>query len=124
MIHFYDELVAKTLESIKDSYDCADVLNDLNRIDQAIANVNLYGNCTAAYQLDQELRQKYPCIDKMVNAANARLTPAPQARKMYSISEAVISNLNQDHYGILCDAALKKRLVRSIKEYIKDAKPD
>lgn len=30
MIHFYDELVAKTLQSIKESYDFADVLNDLN----------------------------------------------------------------------------------------------
>ena len=37
MIHFYDELVSKTLQSIKESYDFADVLNDLNRINQAIA---------------------------------------------------------------------------------------
>lgn len=124
MIHFYDELVAKTLQSIKESYDFADVLNDLIRINQAIANVNLHGNWMAAYHLDQELRQKYPCIDKMVDVANSMLTPAPQAKRMYSASEAVISNLNQDYYGIICDAALKKQLVRSIKEFIKDSKPD
>jgi hypothetical protein len=124
MIHFYDELVSKTLQSIKESYDFADVLNDLNRINQAIANVNLHGNWMAAYHLDQELRQKYPCINKMVDVANSMLIPAPQAKRMYSTSEAVMSDLNQDYYGILCDAALKKQLVRSIKEFIKDAKPD
>lgn len=75
----------------------------------------------ATYHLDQELRQKYPCISKMVDVANSMLTPAPQAKRMYSASEAVISNLNQDYYGIICDAAFKKQLVRSIKEFIKDS---
>ncbi len=32
MIYFYDDLVAKTVETIKEAYDCADILNDLNRI--------------------------------------------------------------------------------------------
>ena len=120
LLHFYDELVVRTLKTIKESYDCIDVLNDLNRIDQAITNVNLYGNCTAAYQLDQKLRQKYPCIDRMVDVANSMLTPVPRTRRMYSASEAVISDLNQDYYGIICDAAIKKQLVRSIEELIKD----
>ena len=61
MIYFYDELVAKTLDTIKDTYDCADILNDLNRISQAIENVKLYGYWSAVDQLDQELRQKDPC---------------------------------------------------------------
>ena len=123
MIYFYDELIARTLKTIKESYDCADILNDLNRINQAIENVNLHGNCTAAYQLDQELRQKYPCINKMVDVANSMPTPALRARRMYSASEASISDLNQDRYGILCDTAIKKQLVHNIKEFIKDVKP-
>ena len=39
MIYFYDDLVAKTVETIKESYDFADILNDLNRINQAITNI-------------------------------------------------------------------------------------
>ena len=58
MIYFYDDLVARTVETIKESHDCTDILNDLNRIDQAITNINLYGNLSVADQLDRELRHK------------------------------------------------------------------
>lgn len=119
MIYFYDELVAKTLETIKEAHDCAGILHDLNRIDQAIANIRLCGGCAPAYQLDKDLRRKYPCIDSMVAVANSMPVPAPQIKKTYSVSEAIVSNLKQDHYGILCDTALKKGLVHDIKEFIK-----
>ena len=119
MIHFYDSIVAKTLETVKDAYDCADVLCDLGRIEQAKANVNLYGDVSAAYQLDEELRKKYPCIDAMINFANTMLLPVPQNRKSYSPSEAAVSNLTQDYYGILCDTAVKKEIVREMKQFIR-----
>lgn len=44
----------------------------------------------------------------------------PRSKKNYSVSEATLSNLEQDYYGILCDTAIKKQLVRSIKEFIKN----
>lgn len=81
MIYFYDGIVAKTLETIKEAHDCADILCDLSRIDQAKTNVNLYGDVSAAHQLDEELRKKYPCIDAMINFANAMLPQMPQAGK-------------------------------------------
>ena len=81
MIYFYDDLVAKTVETIKEAYDCADILNDLNRINQAMTNLKLYGNWSVADQLDQELRQKYPCIDNMVEFANSIPVPVPRAKK-------------------------------------------
>jgi len=31
-----------------------------------------------------------------------------------------ISYLEQDYYGILCDTAIKKQMVHSIKEFIKN----
>ena len=34
---FFDNIVAKTFETIKDAHDCADILNDLNQIEQAKA---------------------------------------------------------------------------------------
>lgn len=119
MIHFYDSIVAKTLETIKDAYDCADILHDLSRIEQAKANVNSYEGLLAADQLDQELRKKYPCIDAMINFANTMLPPVPQNRKIYSPSEAAVLNLIQDYYGILCDTAVKKEIVEGMKQFIR-----
>ena len=120
MIYFYDDLVEKTVETIKEAYDCADILNDLKRINQAITNIKLYGNWSAADHLDQELRQKYPCIDNMVDFANSIPVPVQRVKKNYSPSEAVLSNLEQDYFGILCDTAIKKQMVHSIKEFIKN----
>ncbi|MEI3102099.1 MAG: hypothetical protein V8T45_10310 [Oscillospiraceae bacterium] len=109
MIYFYDDLVAKTVETIKEAYDCADILNDLNRINQAITNIKLYGNWSAADQLDQELRQKYPCIDNMVEFASSIPVPVPRAQKNYSPSEAVLSNLEQDYFGFFAILLSKSR---------------
>ena len=120
MIYFYDDLVEKTVETIKEAYDCADTLKDLNRINQTIRNIKLYGNWSVAVQLDRELRQKYPCINSMVDFANSFPGLMPRSKKNYSVSEATLSNLEQDYYGILCDTAIKKQLVRSIKEFIKN----
>lgn len=119
MIHFYDSIVAKTLETIKDAYDCADILHDLSRIEQAKANVNSYEGLLAADQFDRELRKKYPCIDAMINFANTMLPPVPQNRKIYSPSEAAVLNLIQDYYGILCDTAVKKEIVEGMKQFIR-----
>lgn len=119
MIHFYDSIVAKTLETIKEAHDCADILCDLSRIEQAKTNVNLYGGVSAAHQLDKELREKYPCIDAMINFANTMLPQVAQSEKLYSPSEAAVSNLTQDYYGILCDTAVKKEIVREMKQFIR-----
>ena len=103
MIHFYNELVARTVETIKEACDCTEILNDLKRIDQAITNINLRGNLSAADQLDRELRHKYSCINNMIEFANSIPISEPRLKKNYSASEAALSNLEQDYYGILCD---------------------
>ena len=120
MIYFYDELVTRTLETIKEAYDCADVLNDLNRIEQEIANIKLNGNLFMATQLEQEMRKKYPCIDRLIDFANSIPIPSVRVKKSYSANEAIITSLNQDYYGILCDTAIKKQIIQSIKEFIKN----
>ncbi len=120
MIHFYNELVARTVETIKEARDCTDILNDLKRIDQAITDINLCGNVSAADQLDRELRHKYPCINNMIEFANSIPVSELRLKKNYSASEAALSNLEQDYYGILCDTAIKKQMVHSIKEFIKN----
>ena len=114
MIYFYDELVRRTLETIKEAYDCADVLNDLNRIEQEIANIKLNGNLFMATQLDQEMRKKYPCIDRLIDFANSIPIPSVRVKKSYSANEAIITSLNQDYYGILCDTAIKKEFIKNV----------
>lgn len=119
MIYFYSTIQSKTLEIIKEAHDCADVLLDLNRIEQAEANLySPYIGVSAADQLDRELRRKYPTIDKMLDLANTLLPPSPQASNIRSEEDRALSNLNQDYCGILCDTAVKKGLARSIKDCI------
>lgn len=119
MIYFENDIVTKTLETIKDTYECMDILKDLNQIEQTIEKVKFYGDWFEAEKLDRKLRQKYPCIDVMINIANSMRIPLPRIKKNYSVSEAVISNLNQDYYGILCDTAIKKQLICNTNEFIK-----
>lgn len=119
MIHFFSAIQNRALEIIKEAHDCADVLQDLNQIEYAKANLyTVYGGVFAADQLDRELRQKYPTIDKMLDLANTMLSPSPQASTFRSEEDRAISNLNQDYCGILCDTAVKKGLAKSIKDCI------
>lgn len=115
MIYFYNEIVEKTLEEIKDAYDCIDIFRDINRINQAIAGVKSGESLVIASQLDQELREKYPRIDEMINFANALPLTSPQAKIIYSANDEAISRLNQDYYGILCDTAIKKGFTQNIR---------
>lgn len=43
-----------------------------------------------------------------------------QASGSLSVEEVMISNLRQDYFGILCDTALKKQLIHSTQEFIKN----
>lgn len=119
MIHFFSAIQSKTLEIIKEAHDCADVLLDLSRIEQAEANLYIpYVGVSVADQLDRELRRKYPTIDLMLDFANTMLPPSPQAPQICSAEDRAASTLKQDYCGILCDTAVKKGLARSIKDCI------
>lgn len=122
MIQFYDGLLVKTLETIKEAYDCVDILCDLDRIERAKANVYSCGGIFTADQLDRELREKYPAINAMLNIADAMLSNPllpPRVRQIRSSEEIAVANLQQDYCGILCDTAVKKGLKQSIKDCIK-----
>ena len=53
----------------------------------------------------------------MLNTANAM--KINQTVFSQNTEAAILSNLTQDYYGILCDTALKKQLISEIKEFIK-----
>ena len=58
-IYFKADMENTTLNVIKEAHDCAEVANDLIRIQRTIA----IGTDEDALHLDLELRRKYPVID-------------------------------------------------------------
>ena len=110
-IYFASDLRERTLKELVEAHDCADVKNDLDRIQWTIQ----HGTNEQAGYLDREMRQKYPMIDYMLQVANH--FPARPAR--YCVETAASSfeksNLEQDYWGILCDTAVKKGIKETLE---------
>lgn len=120
MIYFYPSIVCKTLEVIKDATDCKTVCNDLARIKAAKAEVEDKGDCAVANLLDQELRKKYPYIILMLTVGDQMLTLP--IREYNTNALPVMQRLDQDYYGILCDTAIKKGVIKDPIEFIQNVK--
>ncbi len=118
MIYFNKDLIKSVLDLAKEAHDCADVLKDLDRINDAIANIQNYDGLGQARELDKELRDKYPCIDVMLGVAQTMSSGFSGQAQSSSYSLLEISNLNQDYHGIICGTAVKKGIVHEIKDMI------
>ena len=93
-IHFVSGLESLTLKALKDAEDCADILKDLGRI-------------------------KYPAIDAMLQAAdNLQATRIPLCFTTVKSGSSAKSNLQQDYWGIICDAAIKKGIKKRMEDCI------
>ncbi len=121
MIYFYEELVAKAMETIKNAADLSDVRADMQRIENAQYGILQFGDTITARRLDAELREKYPNINKMLAFANTICPTVQQAPMRGYQTEAIpeASALQQDRFGILCHVALEKGVCQSIKQFIK-----
>lgn len=114
-IHFVSDLESSALNALKDAEDCADIVNDLGRIHYTVT----HGSEQNARALDHELRQKYPAIDAMLRAADAlQTTPIPSYFATAKSVPSAKSNLQQDYWGIICDAAISKGIKKSIEDCI------
>ena len=91
--------------------------NDLNRINTVLSTTPTIENLFDAQRLDNELREKYPTIDKMLAIANSyqMVTVASQSNPQELPEYA---NLKQDYFGILCYVLLKKEITSSIEQFI------
>jgi len=94
------------------------VLKDLDRINDAIANIQNYNGLEQARELDRELRDKYPCIDEMLDIAQTMLSGLSGQARSSSYSSPEVANLNQDYHGIICGTAIKKGIVHEMKDMI------
>lgn len=114
-IHFVSGLESLTLKALKDAEDCADILKDLGRIKYTIA----HGSEQEARALDYELQQKSPAIDAMLQAAdNLQATRIPLCFTTVKSGSSAKSNLQQDYWGIICDAAIKKGIKKRMEDCI------
>ena len=115
-IYFASDLRERTLKALMEAHDCADVKNDLDRIQWTIQ----CGTNEQAGYLDWEMRQKYPMIDYMLQVANHFPAQAHSPRycgKSITASPEK-SNLEQDYWGILCDTAIKKGIKKRLEDCI------
>lgn len=113
-IHFMPGLFETTWEMIKETRDYAEVVNDLNRIDRTIAG----GTDEEAQSLDIALRQKYPAIAHMLAVAEILPTAPALGTARASVPSPAKAVLHQDRCGILCDAAVKAGIKRTIQDCI------
>lgn len=113
-IYFAEGMEASTLKAINEAHDCADIANDLCRIQKTLT----YGTDEEARQLDYEMRQKYPTICDMLSFSNS-LSKQPSRYVAVTSEDAPYrASLWQDYYGILCHAAIKKGIKMSISDCI------
>lgn len=113
-IYFASDLRERVLKELMEAHDCADVKNDLDRIQWTIQ----CGTNEQAEYLDREMRQKYPMIDYMLQVANH--FPVRPARHCVETAASSFekSNLEQDYWGILCDTAIKKGVKKGLEDCI------
>lgn len=114
-IFFASDMEVSTLKAISEAPDCADIANDLFKIQETI----MHGTDEEAGLLDCRLRQKYPGIITMLHFCDS----LPRQPFRYSTTTSLNESpnkarLRQDYYGILCDAAIKKGIKKSISDCI------
>lgn len=116
MIYFNEYLVARTLSEIKDVHEFSDMIEDLDKINSAVANIQKFGDVKNARRLDKELREKYPCIDGMLAVAQAIIPKSTGQGQTSPYNLPEVESLKQDYYGIICGAAVKKSVVPEVKD--------
>ena len=118
MIYFVDGLNAMVVKALQDSSDWADILNDLRRIDDKLRCGS--GTEEDAYELDYELRNKYPAIHAMLQIADTFpvLSSSHLTRTADAAESPIMTRLRQDYCGILCDAAVKTGFKQCIRDCI------
>lgn len=124
MIYFNVELVQLAIQIVLDTYgqyhdEFIDECNDLCRIHLAKQNLFHKKGKEYARQLNAELRKKYPIIDNMLAVANQMVpkgsTICSNTCEIPPIDE--MSELQQDHFGILCHVLLRKHRIEGIADF-------
>lgn len=126
---FNKNLAKKALEIIHQSRRLCHVLNDIKNIEKAIDALSDTGrrlhldiNHREAIILDGQLRRKYPTIKELFGEVN--MASQMTVRYNRGTGEYVgITRLKEAYYGILCDVLIKRRIIKSVTEFIDYSHP-
>lgn len=117
MIHFDNNLVKEAFKIAHEAHELSEVADDLNRINTVLSTTTTMENLFEAQRLDNELREKYPTIEKMLAIANSYpMAKVASQRNTQDLPE--YANLKQDYFGILCYVLLKREITTSIEQFI------
>lgn len=130
-VYFNMDYVQKALKIVEESHELRDAANDVRKVKEARSQIHhSIFNITNGYTmqlrlqyaraLDDEMRQKYPVINAMLDFSNC--LPRRQSTGMAPTSVTECEeywHLDQDYYGILLHVLMKKQITNSIEEYVK-----
>lgn len=114
MIHF-DENLIKLAEQLHNVKEYMDIFKDLARIEQTLNSLDI----KKARRLDNELREKYPTITKMLAVADS-LPKINDNNNVSSFTTQVpeFERLVQDKFGIYTHALLKSNYIKNVEDFI------
>lgn len=120
-VYFKKALVGTALDLIK-LKGVVDKLKAKNDIDQIDAILTIYCNGygydpIAADLLDKRIRQEYPAIEK-INQLSLSKSQRSSKNDLPAVVDPIMSNLNQDRYGIMFDVLFKEGLVHELEDFV------
>lgn len=120
-VYFKKALVGTALDLIK-LKGVVDKLKAKNDIDQIDAILTIYCNGygydpIVADLLDKRIRQEYPAIEK-INQLSLSKSQRSSKNDLPAVVDPIMSNLNQDRYGIMFDVLFKEGLVHELEDFV------
>lgn len=120
-VYFKKTLVDAALDivKLKGAVDKLKAKDDIDQIDAILTSYcNGYGyDPIAADLLDKRILQEYPVIERINQLPSPRIQSTIKNDPPVVI-DPVISNLNQDRYGIMFDVLLKEGLVHELEDFV------
>lgn len=120
-VYFKKALVSTAIDLIKlkGAVDKLKAKNDIDQIDAILANYcNGYGyDPIATDLLDKRILQEYPVIER-INQLPSSSIQSTIKNDSPTVVDSIISNLNQDRYGIMFDVLFKEGLVRELEDFV------
>ena len=120
-IYFKETLVSAALDLIKlkSTVDKLKAKDDIDQIDAILTGYcNGYGyDPIAADLLDKRILQEYPVIERINQLPSSRIQSSIKSAPP-AVLDPIISNLNQDRYGIMFDVLFKEGLVHELEDFV------
>ncbi|MDO4350820.1 MAG: hypothetical protein Q4C35_09355 [Eubacteriales bacterium] len=120
-IYFKKDLVSAALNLIKlkGTVDKLKAKDDIDQIDAILTSYySEYGyDPVAADLLDKRILKEYPVIGRINQLPSLKISSGLKNDSL-PVVNPIISNLNQDRYGIMFDVLSKEGLVHKLEDFV------